>query len=381
MTVDSQARLQQLREAIDETDNALLQLLYRRRQLAAEVGVVKRSLGQPLFVPEREALLIEARRQEAQHIGLSPDLMEDVLRRVIRESYLQQQAADVHLEDKVIVVVGGAGALGGLFAERFREAGADVRVLDRDDWDRAQELCAGADLVLVSVPIALTETIIERLPQLPEHCILADVTSIKSKPLQQMLKQHQGPVVGLHPMFGPQVATLAKQLIVVTAGRAAAAYQWLLDTLKRWGAQLYETSAERHDDAMGFIQVMRHLSTFVYGAHLANEHADLQELLDLSSPIYRLELMMVGRLFAQNAELYADIILAHPENFAMMRRYLGTFDAVLQQLENGDKQAFVSKFAEISAYFGDFSQKFLEDSQRLLASAGDSHQLSQVTRS
>ena len=65
----------------------------------------------------------------------------------------------------------------------------------------------------------------------------------------------------------------------------------------------------------------------------------------------------------------------------MMRRYLATFDAVLQQLESGDKQAFVSKFAEISAYFGEFSQKFLEDSQRLLASAGDSHQLSQVARS
>ncbi len=375
---DPQQRLQQLREAIDETDNALLQLLQRRRQLAAEVGTVKRSLGQPLYVPEREVKLIAARRSEAEAIGLSPDLIEDVLRRVIRESYQQQQAADVHLEDKTIVVVGGYGALGGLFAERFREAGAHVHCIGEGEQDQLAVVCANADLVLVSVPIAVTEAVIETLPQLPEHCILADVTSIKAKPLQAMLKQHQGPVVGLHPMFGPQVATLAKQLIVVTEGRDAPAYQWLLDTLIRWGAQLYQTSAERHDEAMGFIQVMRHLSTFVYGAHLASEKADLQELLDLSSPIYRLELMMVGRLFAQNADLYADIILAHPENFAMMRRYLESFTQVLGQLEQGDKSGFVEKFAEISDYFGEFSQKFLEDSQRLLASAGDAHQLSQV---
>ncbi|WP_417681089.1 bifunctional chorismate mutase/prephenate dehydrogenase [Pseudidiomarina aquimaris] len=375
---DPQQRLQQLREAIDETDNALLQLLQRRRQLAAEVGTVKRSLGQPLYVPEREVKLIAARRSEAEAIGLSPDLIEDVLRRVIRESYQQQQAADVHLEDKTIVVVGGYGALGGLFAERFREAGAHVHCIGEGEQDQLAAVCANADLVLVSVPIAVTEAVIETLPQLPEHCILADVTSIKAKPLQAMLKQHQGPVVGLHPMFGPQVATLAKQLIVVTEGRDAPAYQWLLDTLIRWGAQLYQTSAERHDEAMGFIQVMRHLSTFVYGAHLASEKADLQELLDLSSPIYRLELMMVGRLFAQNADLYADIILAHPENFAMMRRYLESFTQVLGQLEQGDKSGFVEKFAEISDYFGEFSQKFLEDSQRLLASAGDAHQLSQV---
>ncbi|RUO48736.1 bifunctional chorismate mutase/prephenate dehydrogenase [Pseudidiomarina aquimaris] len=375
---DPQQRLQQLREAIDETDNALLQLLQRRRQLAAEVGTVKRSLGQPLYVPEREVKLIAARRSEAEAIGLSPDLIEDVLRRVIRESYQQQQAADVHLEDKTIVVVGGYGALGGLFAERFREAGAHVHCIGEGEQDQLAAVCANADLVLVSVPIAVTEAVIETLPQLPEHCILADVTSIKAKPLQAMLKQHQGPVVGLHPMFGPQVATLAKQLIVVTEGRDAPAYQWLLNTLIRWGAQLYQTSAERHDEAMGFIQVMRHLSTFVYGAHLASEKADLQELLDLSSPIYRLELMMVGRLFAQNADLYADIILAHPENFAMMRRYLESFTQVLGQLEQGDKSGFVEKFAEISDYFGEFSQKFLEDSQRLLASAGDAHQLSQV---
>lgn len=377
---DPEQRLQHLREAIDETDNALLQLLQRRRQLAAEVGTVKRRLGQPLYVPEREAKLIAARRAEAEAIGLSPDLIEDVLRRVIRESYQQQQAADVHLEDKTIVVVGGYGALGGLFAERFEEAGAQVHRIGEGDVEKLTSACSTADLVLISVPIAVTLEVIETLPELPQHCVLADVTSIKAKPLRAMLSRHMGPVVGLHPMFGPQVATLAKQLIVVTEGRRAQDYQWLEDTLIRWGAQLYKTSAERHDEAMGFIQVMRHLSTFVYGAHLAGENANLQELLDLSSPIYRLELMMVGRLFAQNADLYADIILAHPENFAMMRRYLETFTEVLAQLEHGDKSGFVRRFAEISEYFGEFSQKFLEDSQRLLASAGDAHQLSQVTR-
>lgn len=377
---DPEQRLQHLREAIDETDNALLQLLQRRRQLAAEVGTVKRRLGQPLYVPEREAKLIAARRAEAEAIGLSPDLIEDVLRRVIRESYQQQQAADVHLEDKTIVVVGGYGALGGLFAERFEEAGAQVHRIGEGDVEKLTSACSTADLVLISVPIAVTLEVIETLPGLPQHCVLADVTSIKAKPLRAMLSRHMGPVVGLHPMFGPQVATLAKQLIVVTEGRRAQDYQWLEDTLIRWGAQLYKTSAERHDEAMGFIQVMRHLSTFVYGAHLAGENANLQELLDLSSPIYRLELMMVGRLFAQNADLYADIILAHPENFAMMRRYLETFTEVLAQLEHGDKSGFVRRFAEISEYFGEFSQKFLEDSQRLLASAGDAHQLSQVTR-
>ncbi|KFZ30302.1 chorismate mutase [Pseudidiomarina salinarum] len=373
--MDQQQQLEQLRTEIDATDGALVELLLRRRQLAADVGKVKRELGQPLYVPDREAKMLEDRRRQAAAVGLSPDLIEDVLRRVIRESYQQQQAADVHLQNKKIVVVGGAGALGQLFVRLFESAGASVQVLDKNDWQRAKEYLAGADLVLISVPIAVTEQVIVELPELPQHCILADVTSVKEGPLQAMLKQHKGPVVGLHPMFGPQQQTLAKQLIVVSHGRGQPHYQWLLDSIVRWGANLQEFDAEAHDQAMAFIQVMRHLSTFVYGVHLARERADLEQLLELSSPIYRLELMMVGRLFAQNAELYADIILSQPQNFAMMRRYLQRFDTVLGELEQGNKAAFLEEFAEVAAYFGEFSTDFLNDSQRLLSLAGDTHKV------
>lgn len=50
---------------------------------------------------------------------------------------------------------------------------------------------------------------------------------------------------------------------------------------------------------MAFIQALRHFATFAYGLHLAEENVQLEQLLALSSPIYRLELAMVGRLFAQ----------------------------------------------------------------------------------
>jgi chorismate mutase/prephenate dehydrogenase len=50
---------------------------------------------------------------------------------------------------------------------------------------------------------------------------------------------------------------------------------------------------------MAFIQALRHFATFAYGLHLAEENVRLEQLLALSSPIYRLELAMVGRLFAR----------------------------------------------------------------------------------
>src|SRR5690606_12366601 len=104
------------------------------------------------------------------------------------------------------------------------------------------------------------------------------------------------------------------------------------------------------------------LSTFVYGAHLAQEQVDVQQLLDLSSPIYRLELMMVGRLFAQDANLYADIILSEPRNFMMLRRYVRLFEQLLTDLENGEKAKFTDRFEYVRDYFGDFAGKFLTES-------------------
>ncbi|HAS14510.1 MAG TPA: bifunctional chorismate mutase/prephenate dehydrogenase, partial [Idiomarina abyssalis] len=129
--------------------------------------------------------------------------------------------------------------------------------------------------------------------------------------------------------------------------------------------------ANKHDDAMGWIQAMRHLSTFAYGVHLASEQVDIKELLELSSPIYRMELMMIGRLFAQNAELYADIIAANKSQFSSIRRYLRRFSEILDDIESGKKKDFVLLFEEVSQYFGEFSNQFLQESESLVQLADD----------
>ena len=72
------AELTALRDQIDEVDKALLDLLARRMALVAEVGEVKSKYGLPIYVPEREASMLASRRKEAQALGVSPDLIEDV---------------------------------------------------------------------------------------------------------------------------------------------------------------------------------------------------------------------------------------------------------------------------------------------------------------
>lgn len=365
--------LNQFRIQIDELDSQLVELLKKRTSLTSKIGQYKSEAGLPVYVPSRENTMLEKRRKEAQENGISPDLIEDVLRRVIRESYQSQNNKYLCANPQAgrIVIIGGGGALGSYFVGMFQRSGYQVDVIEQDDWHKADNLFAEAGLVLVSVPIRHTDNIIEKLNQLPEQCILADITSIKSRPLASMLKVHPGAVLGLHPMFGPKTKSMAKQVMVVCEGRYPERYQWLLDQFSIWGAVLHHTTAQQHDDAMAFIQVMRHFSSFVYGAHLAQEDPDLDLLLSLSSPIYRLELAMVGRLFAQDPALYADIIFSNEEGVKLLQRFQSRLATSIKLLEQGDKQAFINQFNDITDWFGDYAQKCLHDSEHLLAKADD----------
>lgn len=112
-------------------------------------------------------------------------------------------------------------------------------------------------------------------------------------------------------MFGPDVPSLAKQVIAYYCeGRDLSHFEWLLEQLMVWGARIEAITAQEHDKNMSFIQALRHL-LLLHGQHLVKENVDLASLLRLSSPIYRLELAMIGRLFAQDPQLYADIIYLH----------------------------------------------------------------------
>jgi len=367
-------QLSQLRDQIDEVDSELVELLVKRRKITTKVGALKSEVGMPIYAPDREAALLEKRRAQAEQSGLSADLIEDILRRLMRDSYVSQDASGyrcVNPSCKDIVIIGGEGQLGSIFVDLFKRSEYQVRVLEKDDWPNAERIFASASAVIVAVPIRLTSMIIQKLSSLPADCILADVTSIKESPLYEMLKVHEGPVVGLHPMFGPDVTGLVKQTIIACDGRAADQYQWLLEQFQVWGAKIYPVNAREHDKAMAMVQVMRHFSTIAYGYHLMTEGANVEQLVEMSSPIYRLELIMVGRLFAQDPILYTDIIFANRDNIGMMKRFAYRFLELLEDVEMGDKEEFVTMFNQVADWFGDYADEFLQESKAMLLKAND----------
>lgn len=266
-----------------------------------------------------------------------------------------------------VVIVGGAGQMGRRFKGWMADSGHDVRSLDLANQHEAPSLLAWADLVLLSVPIDRTDAAIAAYaPMLRPDAALADLTSLKEKPLAAMLARHPGPVLGLHPMFGPSVARLRGQKIVVCRGRGPEAWRWLLEWLASQDAALIEATAAEHDRMMLVVQAIRHFATFSLGHFLMSEGVDIGRSLDFASPVYRLEIDMVSRLFAQSPDLYADIMMATPERRAAIGRLARHYALLADLVERGDRQGVVAAFQAASGAFAGEAQRAMAESAALI---------------
>lgn len=342
-------------------DRQLVRLLGQRLQHLQQSDV-----HSPDAIPDAIPEEIQA---ELQHARVPPF----VWRSVVSSCTAALATEPLHRPDEPtyrITIVGGTGMMGQFFQQRFVAAGHEVQILGRRDWDRAAELLGDVDLALVCVPIHRTLDLIRDTAEyLPATATLADITSIKAPIVRTMLDAHPGPVVGLHPMFGPGVDSFLSQKVVVCPGRDRPSWQWLVELMVRDGGDLVDCSPEEHDGMMVTVQAIRHFATVGLGVFLADEGIDIRRSLDLSSPIYRVGIDMVSRLFGQDASLYADIMLANGERRQAIARLAETFGKLSALVDEKDRAELIARMENASRCFGEETDRAVRESDRLIEAA------------
>ena len=363
------------RNRIDEIDQKLLDLLSERREIVHEVIDKKIENQLPIFAPKREDEKTEKFRQMAANHNLDPDWAEDFLRMIMASSRASQSRNEFPRateEAKNILIVGAKGGMGSLYSRIIEQSGHNIFKIDKHNWYELEAVAPKLDLAIVSVPINVTVDVIERLaPKLREDTILADFTSNKTKPIEAMKNAHDGPVLGLHPMHGPDVDNLSKQLMVVCPVRNGDASEWVVDQSKLWGMRVVEADAEKHDHVMHMVQGLRHFVALLHGSFMKTYDLKPQDILDYSSPIYRAELMMTGRIFAQSAELYADIVFANEERRELLLKFIEHNERLAKMVKNDDKEGFIKEFEAVTDFFGKFASQALEESGYLINRLAD----------
>ncbi|MBD6616804.1 bifunctional chorismate mutase/prephenate dehydrogenase [Komarekiella sp. 'clone 1'] len=260
-----------------------------------------------------------------------------------------------HIKSRQVTIIGGHGRMGRLFREQLSAVGHNVSVLEQEDWDYADQLLNQAELVLVSVPIEQTVDVIKRAAKyLSPTTALCDITSIKTQPTQAMLEHHSGSVMGLHPMFGPNIKSFLGQKVVVCPGRNDDSFQWLLDFIKSQGGELIVCTPEEHDQMMVIIQATQHFCRFSLGVFLTQAKIDIDRSLTMSTPSYRQEIDILKRLFSQNPHLCVDIMLATEERCQAISSLANTYSRLARLVASKDRAALIQEFEGTQSSFPQF---------------------------
>ena len=248
------------------------------------------------------------------------------------------------MKDIEIGIIGGTGGMGRLFASFLKREGYTILVSGREMGMDAPTMAEKCQVVIVSVPISTTCEVIERVgPHMKRESLLMDLTSLKAEPIKSMLKSSVSEVIGLHPLFGPVVDSIAGYTIVLCPVRTEKWVDWLKDILVKNGVNIIETTPERHDELMGLVQGLNHLNSITMGMVLRGSGADLTELRRFATPMFNAKLALVEKAFTKNSRLYAEIISLNPN----INRVIDLYAKTLSDLENVISKRDIEGFMEL----------------------------------
>jgi chorismate mutase/prephenate dehydrogenase len=370
------SELDRLRAELDRLDQDLLAAAARRTDLVRRIGEAKRATDdeRPIFDRERERMVYARTDRIAREVGLDPQVAARLIEVLVERSHEEQerlvQAQTFEpTEVQSILILGGHGGIGRCLSRELTARGHRVDPYDVNDPRDRDALVAAADVVIVSVPMALAAEVTEAVaPHVRTDALLCDVNSLKEEVCAVMSRTGSSEALGLHPMFGPTVASLRRQKVVVCPVRTGPRAAWLRRELGRMGADLVETDPATHDRMMAVVQVLVHFSTLTMGEALRRSGVSIEESLRFTSPIYRLELAFIGRLFAQSADLYAEIEMANPRGVEVRRAFLEAARSMADTVDSGDRQGFRAGFQNVSAYFESFADEALTLSDHIIES-------------
>jgi prephenate dehydrogenase len=266
-----------------------------------------------------------------------------------------------------IGIIGGTGNMGRWFKDFFSRAGHTVLVAGRKTPVSPLDTAKKSDVVILSVPLEAALAYAEEIgPILSQDQLLMDLCSLKETILKSMLRFTQAQVVGTHPLFGPFTDSIKGQSVILCPGRGTAWLKWLEDELRGNQAVVTRMDPVTHDRNMAVVQGLTHLLTVCMARTLQKMNMPSDEAISCSTPVFRLRINMIGRLFAQDPGLYATLIGENRHVEDALATFMSAVDEAKESLLSGQEGRAVAFLDDIRGFLGDFCQDGLDESNKTL---------------
>lgn len=270
----------------------------------------------------------------------------------------------------------GVGLIGGSFARALRAAGEvrsvvgcgrDLAHLERaralgvidELTDQPSQAVRGADVVLLAMPVAATESVLRALsPALDAHTVITDAGSTKGDVVAAAARawgRVPGNFVPGHPVAGTEhsgveasFATLFRDRRVILTPLETTDPDALAQVRRLWqatGALVEEMSVERHDRILAAISHLPHVLAYALVDQLAamDGHADM---LSYAAGGFR----DFTRIASSSPDMWRDIVLANRDALLPLldgyRDHLGRLRALIAA---GDGEALHASFERAKA--------------------------------
>lgn len=256
--------------------------------------------------------------------------------------------------------------MGQMFAHHFEKIGKSVRISDENTQHDEKSLVLNSELVIISVPIDLTESVVNRIkPWLKKDHLLSDFTSVKNKAIPAMMDT-EASVISCHPVFGGMDDMSGQNIVLlpVTQGKFLSKYKRLYQELDL--NVIVMEDWKKHDESMSFIQGLMHFQHIVFTQTLKAKNVDLDTILSMCSPVYQANFAFACRILQRDPHLYTHILMDNPENVQVLSKFVDEANESLKLIKKKDETAFRNNFLSYREYLGKYGEDFSEQSDYLV---------------
>ena len=196
-----------------------------------------------------------------------------------------------------------------------------------------------------------------------------DVASVKKDAAEALMKYapENAEILPCHPMFGPRVPTLQRQIIVLTPfENRSNKWQPIVEAfLDESGCETVITTPEEHDRYMSIVQGLTHFSFISLASTIKKLNINVKRSRSFSSPVYSLMLDMVSRIVCQNPYLYYSIQKNNKETANAREALIRESTYLSKLIEEGDEEDFVKKMVESAQHLDEREEALIRSDKAI----------------
>jgi chorismate mutase / prephenate dehydrogenase len=334
--------LNKLRDEIKSIDAQIASLVARRFELALEVGKEKEKTGQQVRDYSVEKAVLSRMNLLAEKHGIDSDILREMaltlIKGAVRLQVRNRGVAEIYA-DKTCCVVGGNGQMGSWLVKYATSLG--YQTISLDQGDILDHRIVDADLVLLSAPLEIMDTVLQEILELRPRGVVLEIASLKSHLLDLVKKGIKDgiKIASIHPMFGPETDLLSGQNLVVCEAGCAEAEKVASDMFTGTAVNIVHIPIEKHDLYMTWVLNLPHLMNLIMGDLLFKSGVPHDMLSSLGGTTFNKQLSVTDEVMSENPDLYFHIQQINKHRDELRSAFIESLD----NIHNSDKKdSFVS---------------------------------------